>query len=53
MQLVRVRSKDGLFRIQVDAGDDARVLVDRVRAATHADPRIAPRRGARVPDALE
>lgn len=33
MQLVRIRSKDGQFRIAVDAQDDARVLVDKVRRA--------------------
>lgn len=33
MQLVRIRSKDGQFRITVDAQDDARVLVDKVRRA--------------------
>lgn len=30
-QLVRVRSKDGQFRIPIEGNDDIRVLVDKVR----------------------
>ncbi|CCU98212.1 unnamed protein product [Malassezia sympodialis ATCC 42132] len=37
-QIVRVRSKDGQLRFQVEASDDAAVLVAQIAEALHTDP---------------